>query len=83
MLIYFQFFSWARSLPSLMPEAVLSPVRNESVNMGNILKPLLSKSAAAGKEVTEREGWLIKNLQNYIFPIIFFIFDLILILIWF
>ena len=39
-----------------MPEAVLSPVRNESVNMGNILKPLLSKSAAAGKEVTEREG---------------------------
>jgi len=35
-----------------MPEAVLSPVRNESVNMGNILKPLLSKSAAAGKEMS-------------------------------
>ena len=44
-----------------MPEAVLSPVRNESVNMGNILKPLLSKSAAAGKEVTERADSLFQN----------------------
>ena len=44
-----------------MPEAVLSPVRNENVNMGNILKPLLSKSAAAGKEVTERADSLFQN----------------------
>lgn len=33
-----------------MPEAVESPIRNSSVNMGNILKPLLSKSA--GKEMS-------------------------------
>ena len=49
-----------------MPEAVESPIRSSSVNMGNILKPLLC--ASAGKEVTDSSAPLCAIFVLVIFP---------------